>query len=68
MMSAPPLRGRRILVTRGADKTDDLPGLLEAAGAVVVRVPLIAVQRLAPALDITTAVAAIGAAAGASPS
>lgn len=41
-----PLQGRRIIVTRGTDKADRLPALLETAGATVVPVPLIATDRL----------------------
>jgi uroporphyrinogen-III synthase len=56
MKPAQPLRGRRVLVTRGADKADRLPGLLEDAGAEVLRVPLIATQRLGAATDIRLAI------------
>lgn len=56
MTAAPPLQGRRILVTRGADKRDELSALLEAAGATVVWVPLIAAHRLAAAAEIGAAV------------
>ncbi len=56
MTAAQPLQGRRILVTRGADKVDRLPGLLEDVGAEVLRVPLIATQRLAAAAEIGLAV------------
>lgn len=41
-----PLEGRRVVVTRGLDKADRLPGLLEDAGATVVRIPLIATEAL----------------------
>ncbi len=41
MSPDPPLRGRRLLVTRGLEKGDLLAALLEEAGATVVRVPLI---------------------------
>jgi uroporphyrinogen-III synthase len=56
MRSAKPLRGRRVLVTRGVEKVDRLPALLEKAGAKVVRVPMIAVQRLATVGDIRLAI------------
>jgi uroporphyrinogen III methyltransferase / synthase len=56
MRSAKPLRGRRVLVTRGMEKVDRLPDLLEKAGAKVVRVPMIATQRLASVGDIRLAV------------
>ncbi|MGH7723730.1 MAG: uroporphyrinogen-III synthase [Candidatus Dormibacteria bacterium] len=56
MSSAAPLRGRRVLVTRGEEKADRLTGLLEVAGAEVVRVPLIAAQRLVAAAAISDAV------------
>lgn len=55
-----PLRGRRVLVTRGADKTDRLPGLLEDAGAEVLRVPLIATEQLLTEGEIRLAVARLG--------
>jgi uroporphyrinogen III methyltransferase/synthase len=47
MTSAGPLRGCRVVVTRGTEKADPLPALLEDAGASVVRVPLIATDRIA---------------------
>ena len=56
MSGAGPLQGRRVLVTRGAEKADRLPGLLEEAGAEVLRVPLIATERLVAAPDISRAV------------
>jgi uroporphyrinogen III methyltransferase / synthase len=56
MSGARPLQGRRVLVTRGVEKADRLPGLLEEAGAEVLRVPLIATERLVTALDISRAV------------
>jgi uroporphyrinogen-III synthase len=56
MSEARPLQGRRVLVTRGAEKADRLPGLLEEAGAEVLRVPLIATERLMTAADIGHAV------------
>jgi uroporphyrinogen-III synthase len=56
MTSVPPLQGRRVLVTRGMDKRDDMAPLLAAAGAVVLRVPLIEVRRLLVAADIARAV------------
>jgi uroporphyrinogen-III synthase len=65
MTSLPPLQGRRVLVTRGVDKRDDMASLLEAAGAVVLRVPLIAVRRLLEAAEIARAVDRLGAATGA---
>jgi uroporphyrinogen-III synthase len=55
-MSARSLEGRRIVVTRGVDKTDRLAELLEAAGASVVRVPLITPQVLAGDAEIGAAV------------
>ena len=60
MRPAQPLRGRRVLVTRGAEKADRLPGLLEDAGAEVVRVPMIAVERLATVGDISLSVDRLG--------
>jgi uroporphyrinogen III methyltransferase/synthase len=51
-----PLEGRRVLITRGVDKADRLPSLLEEAGAEVVRVPLIATERLVAASDVSRAV------------
>ena len=65
MTSMPPLQGRRVLVTRGVDKRDDMASLLEAAGAIVLRVPLIAVRRLLVAADIARAVDRLGAGTGA---
>jgi uroporphyrinogen-III synthase len=60
MKSPQPLRGRRVLVTRGTEKVDRLPGLLEDAGAEVVRVPMIAMERLATVGDIRLAVDRLG--------
>jgi uroporphyrinogen-III synthase len=65
MTSVPPLQGRRVLVTRGVDKRDDMAPLLEAAGAVVLRVPLIEVRRLLVAADIARAVDRVEAGSGA---
>jgi uroporphyrinogen-III synthase len=65
MTSVPPLQGRRVLVTRGVDKRDDMAPLLEAAGAFVLRVPLIEVRRLLVAADIARAVDRAEAGAGA---
>jgi uroporphyrinogen-III synthase len=56
MSGARPLEGRRVLVTRGVDKVDPLPGLLEAAGALVVRVPLIATEVIASPAEMRVAV------------
>jgi uroporphyrinogen-III synthase len=50
-----PLEGRRVVVTRGLDKVDRLPGLLEQAGATVVRVPLIATVALLSGAEIAAA-------------
>jgi uroporphyrinogen-III synthase len=47
MTASRPLRGCRIVVTRGTEKADRLVALLEAAGATVVCIPLIATQPLA---------------------
>jgi uroporphyrinogen-III synthase len=54
------LTGRRIVVTRGADKQDRLPALLEAEGATVVAVPLIAAEALAAAAELGPAVLRLG--------
>ena len=59
-----PLEGRRVVVTRGADKADPLPGLLEAAGAAVVRAPLIAAEPIAGGPEIRAALARLAAAPG----
>ncbi|MBJ7595439.1 MAG: uroporphyrinogen-III synthase [Candidatus Dormibacteraeota bacterium] len=59
-----PLEGRLVVVTRGADKTDLLPGLLEEAGATVVRVPLIAAEAIVGAGEIRAAVGRLRVAAG----
>lgn len=45
-MTAGRLDGRRVLVTRGEAKTDRLSGMLEAEGATVLWVPLIATEVL----------------------
>lgn len=42
--AAPPLVGRRVVVTRAVDQADDLAGELEALGAEVVRLPLIGIE------------------------
>jgi uroporphyrinogen-III synthase len=60
MTPAQPLRGRRVLVTRGEDKADRLPGLLADAGAEVLKVPLITTRRLATDGDIRLAVDRLG--------
>jgi uroporphyrinogen-III synthase len=52
-----PLEGRRVVVTRGVDKSDRLPAFLEAAGAIVVKVPLIRPVELASGAGIRAAVA-----------
>ncbi|MDQ6847371.1 MAG: uroporphyrinogen-III synthase [Candidatus Dormibacteraeota bacterium] len=59
-----PLRGRCVVVTRGADKTDLLPGLLEDAGAAVVRVPLITAEAIVGEGEIRAGVARLRASAG----
>ena len=56
MTGVRPLQGRRVLVTRGVEKADRLPDLLEDAGAEVLRVPLIATDRLVTAPEINRAV------------
>lgn len=50
------LAGRRVVVTRGAEKTDPLPALLEDAGATVVKVPLIETEVLVPPAQLRAAV------------
>ncbi len=68
MSAATGLSGRRVLVTRGLDKPDTLPRLLEEAGATVVQVPLIATSRLGGDGEIRDALARLrrrGGAAGA---
>lgn len=52
MSQAPPLAGLRVLVTRPADQAEALSQLLEARGAEVRRLPLLAIEpaRGAPAL------------------
>jgi uroporphyrinogen III methyltransferase/synthase len=50
--AALPLAGRRVLVTRGLEKEDRLPSLLEQAGATVLRVPLITPLPLVDADDL----------------
>jgi uroporphyrinogen-III synthase len=55
MSALRPLQGRRILVTRGTEKADRLPALLEEAGATVVPVPLLATEPLAGAADLRAA-------------
>ncbi len=57
MSARRPLDGRRVVVTRGVDKVDRLPALLEGAGAVVVKVPLIAPVRLVADAEIRAALA-----------
>ncbi len=59
MSSGGPLAGRRVLVTRGLDKADELPGLLEEAGVTVVRVPLIAAVPLVGGAEIKAALARV---------
>jgi uroporphyrinogen-III synthase len=51
-VSQPPLAGLRVLVTRPADQAETLSRLLEARGAQVRRLPLLAIEpaRGAPAL------------------
>jgi uroporphyrinogen III methyltransferase/synthase len=60
--AALPLAGRTVLVTRGTAKGDRLGQLLAEAGATVVRVPLIAVERLPGSHDLTAAVGRLRAA------
>lgn len=55
-----PLEERRVVVTRGVDKTDQLPELLEATGATVVKVPLISPVATASRADIRSAVSRLG--------
>jgi uroporphyrinogen-III synthase len=55
MTAGRPLAGRRVVVTRGLDKADRLPALLEAAGATVVRVPLITTVALVDGAEIGAA-------------
>ena len=50
-----PLEGRRVVVTRGVEKADRLPALLEKAGATVVGVPLIATVALVGGAEIQAA-------------
>ncbi len=57
MSRALPLEGRRVVVTRGLDKSDPLPSLLEEAGATVARVPLIATVAIAGDAGIRAALA-----------
>lgn len=58
-MSDARLAGRRVLVTRGADKADRLGPLLAAAGAEVVWVPLIATEPAPGAAEIAPALRAL---------
>lgn len=69
MSPARPLQGWRIIVTRGTEKLDRLPALLEEAGATVVRVPLIATARTADDMQLSGAFDRLrrGADAGARP-
>lgn len=55
-MSHGPLEGRRVVVTRGTDKADQLPRLLEEAGAIVVKVPLITSIALASDAEVRAAI------------
>jgi uroporphyrinogen-III synthase len=55
MNSLLPLDGRRIIVTRGTQKADRLPALLEEAGATVVHVPLLATAPVASAAGLRAA-------------
>ncbi|HSP64578.1 MAG TPA: uroporphyrinogen-III synthase, partial [Candidatus Deferrimicrobium sp.] len=60
MTAGRPLEGRRVVVTRGLDKADQLPGLLEQAGAAVARVPLIEPVPLVGAAEVAAAVRRLG--------
>ncbi len=62
-----PLEGCRVIVTRGEEKTDRLPALLEEAGASVSRVPLIRTELLVGEADIREAVARLRSDDGPSP-
>jgi uroporphyrinogen-III synthase len=67
MTPSRPLEGRRVVVTRGRDKTDHLPALLAEAGATVVPVPLIAPLALVDADVLRSAVARLRGEGGGSP-
>jgi uroporphyrinogen-III synthase len=60
-----PLSGRRVIVTRGAEKADVLATLLTGAGATVVAVPMITSERLPGADGLGAAVARLRRGAGA---
>ena len=56
MTASAPLAGRRVVVTRARDRAAPLTGLLRAAGAAVVEVPLIETELLAAPGEIAAAV------------
>lgn len=64
MSDGAPLRGRTVLVTRGTGKGDHLGRLLESAGAVVIRVPLITTEPLRGAARLAVAIARLRSAPG----
>ena len=55
MTGAGSLAGRRVVVTRGLDKSDRLSTLLEEAGATVLRVPLITAEAIATEAEVRAA-------------
>ncbi|MDQ6856016.1 MAG: uroporphyrinogen-III synthase [Candidatus Dormibacteraeota bacterium] len=60
MTAGRPLEGRRVVVTRGLEKADRLPGLLEDAGATVARIPLITPVAVAGGAEIAAAIQRLG--------